>query len=180
MNNQVARSISEFSRILNLLFIDIFEHTYLSSIAPPPLTKMQFNILKILKISGPLLVSEIADFMQISRSAASKNIDKLVNYKLVSRKIITTDRRTASVALLKPGENIVNEFEKLRTKKQDIALAGFTEKEQRQLSKLLGKYVSQCLTQEKELNLICLKCNGSIGDECALANHNVKCRFQFS
>jgi len=177
MTNETAHDIAEYSRILTQMLSDVIEHNYLVDLPAYQLTKTQFSILKILNVSGPYLVSEIADIMQISRAAASKNVDKLVNYKLVSRKIIARDRRTASISLLKAGERIVYDYEHLRAKKQNAALNDFSVNEQKQLAKLLGKYVRHCLDQEDEINLICLQCNGTIAKNCKLSNHKDRCRF---
>jgi len=161
------------------MLCEVIEHNYLLKKVPIPINKTQFSILKILKISGPYLVSEIANILQISRAAASKNVDKLVHYRLVKRKIIAQDRRTTQVLLLKPGEQIVDEYDRLREMKQNAALARFSENEQKQLADLLGKYVRECLQQEEDIDLICLQCNGSIRDKCELSEHRERCRFYY-
>jgi DNA-binding MarR family transcriptional regulator len=175
--NQSARSIIEYIRILNLLFTDLVEHNITSKITSVPLTKNQYAILKLLKITGPILVNNIADLMQFSCAAASKNVDTLVNLKLISRKIISRDRRKAKISILEEGEKIVEDFEGNINKKQLNSLISFSKKEQQQLSNLLGKYVKQYLSQDSDIDLICLKCDGKIYDKCVLINYNVKCRF---
>ncbi|HGY54258.1 MAG TPA: MarR family transcriptional regulator [Caldithrix abyssi] len=179
MPDHYSRTIAEYSRILSQMLCEVIEHNYLIKQVPLPINKTQFSILKILKISGPYLVSEIADILQISRAAASKNVDKLVHFKLVKRRIIAKDRRTTQVSLLKMGERIVEEYENVRELKQNAALSRFTEKEQKQLAELLGKYVRECLQQEQEIDLICLQCNGSIRNECELSEHRDRCRFYY-
>jgi len=161
------------------MLCEVIEHNYLIREVSIPINKTQFSILKILRISGPYLVSEIADILQISRPAASKNINKLVHHRLVKRKIIAQDRRTTQVLLLKPGERIVDKYELLREKKQNAALSRFSKEEQKQLADLLGKYVRECLQQEEEIDLICLQCNGSIRDKCELNDHRNRCRFYY-
>ncbi len=175
--NHSARSIIEYNRILILLFNDLNENNNTSRVTSVPLTKNQYAILKILNITGPILVNKIAELMQFSCAAASKNINTLVNLKLISRKIISRDRRKARISILKDGEKIVEDYEGNIDKKQRIALVTFSKKEQRQLSELLGKYVNHYLSQKKDIDLICLRCNGKIHDECALVNYNVNCRF---
>lgn len=177
---ELTHSILESSRILNLVFNDNLKHIYLSKADLTPLTENQFSILNILKIAGPLLVSEVANLMQLTRAAASKNIDKLVTQKLVARKIVAKDRRTVNVSLLKSGEIIVDKFEENRIKKQNVALNSLSSKERVQLRELLVKYVNQCLAQEDDLGQICLECRGSLVNRCILENHNIECRFRYS
>jgi len=176
-HNDSIRSIIEYNRVLNLIYNKSVEPNNTPKGTSPPVTKNQYAILKILKIKGSLLVSNIADLMQFSCSAASKNVDTLVNLKLVSRKIISRDRRKSSISILNKGEIIVREFEGYTDKKRRNTLDSFNKKELSQLSILLGKYLNQCLLDEKDFELICLKCSGIINNECVLFNYNVKCRF---
>jgi DNA-binding MarR family transcriptional regulator len=174
----LGKLIGEYSRILNLLFNEIIVHNYFSTVIPTPLSKNQFSILRILKTNGSLLINEIAAFMQITNAAASKNIEKLVHYKLVKRQIVATNRRTTRVFLSETGEKIVNKFESIRSKKQKRALESFSPEEQKQLSELFGKYIHLCLNQEKNLGLVCHQCTGKVISNCTLTEYNVKCRFQ--
>ena len=169
--------ISEYSRILSQLLCDVMEQNYLINKVPHQLTKTQFSILKILNTSGSFLGSELARVIGISRPAVSKNIDKLVKYKLVSRKILKKDRRTTEISLLKAGRELVQNYEKIRQDKQKKALEILTEKEQQLLAKLLSKYVRNCMFGEEMLDVICLQCNEAILDECMLINQENNCKF---
>jgi DNA-binding MarR family transcriptional regulator len=177
MNGQETKSILELSRILNLLFYDSLTGNYLSGLKPRSLTQNQFSILKILNASGPLLVNEVADMMKISHAAASKNIDILVNLNFVSRKTVTGDRRKVIVSVLKSGQEIVQEFEILLTKKQNGGKTSLTKNELEILQKLLIKYVHGFLTREENLEFICANCAGSNSNECPLLNYDIHCRF---
>jgi len=174
MSNYNARNISDYCRILTHIFCKVIQHNYRAEQSPVPLSKTQFSILTILKVTGPLPVSDIAKIMQISNAAASKNIDNLVNYKLISRKIVAENRRTARISLLRAGKEIVDKYEALRIVKQDAAMASLSKKEQDQLSKLLGKYVQQCLIQEK-IDLTCLECDGTLSENCELGSNKKLC-----
>ena len=178
IHNNTARSIIEYNRILNLLFYDIIDHNNTGNVSSVLLTKNQYIILKILKITGPILVSKIAEHMQFSRAAASKNVETLVKLKLISRKIISRDRRMTRISILKNGDKIVEDFEANIDKKQRNALISLSKKEQHKLSELLGKYMNHCLSQKEDIELVCSRCNGKIIDDCALVEHNVKCRFK--
>jgi DNA-binding MarR family transcriptional regulator len=178
MDDQAAGSIVAFSRILSLLFHDSFTHNYLAGITPRPLPANQFSILKILKISGSFLVSEIAGIIQLSHAAASKTIDIWVNHNLVSRRIPSKDRRKASVSLLMSGEKIVQEFETLLCRNRAVAKESLTKRGREQVFRLLSKYVQQLLVHEKRLDFICVNCTGDYSDECALLKHNIHCRFK--
>jgi len=172
-----AQMISEYSRMLSQLLCDVMEHNYLLKDGPLQLTKTQFSILKILNTSGSFLGSELSKILNISRPAITKNIDKLVKLKMVSRKSLKNDRRTTEISLLKPGRAYVAGYDNVRIQKQELALKSLSENEQKLLSGLLAKYVRSCMQEEKMLDVICLQCNDVIMEECMLINHENKCRF---
>lgn len=177
MENDTIKIIAEYSRILSQILYEVLEQSYLQKIDPYQLTQKQFSILKLLKTSGPFLGSELAEILDISRPAASKNIDKLVKLKLVSRKNIMKDRRTTQIKLLKTGEDFVTAFEDMREKRQIKSLSTFNKKEQLRLSELLRRYVQQCLLQNDVMDLVCLQCNEAIKEKCILKDHIERCRF---
>lgn len=179
MNSEITRQIAEYSRILSQLLYDVIENNYLSEHASGYLSKTQFTILKILSVSGPYTVSEIADILHISRAAASKNIEKLVRTKLVRRKIIREDRRTMEVSLAESGASFVNDYEKARIKKQQTALSHFSKDEKLKFLELLREYVKNCVQQEKNIDIICLQCNGIIKEDCSLTDEEDRCRSYF-
>jgi len=176
--SELALSIGESNRILSLLFYDIIKRYYLLESSPIALTENQISILRILKMAGPLLVSEVAKLMQITRAAASKNIEKLVGYNLVIRKVLSEDRRAVNVSLLKDGEKIVDKLESIRIKKQNAALTSMNSNEKKLLNELLTKFLKQCLANEKDIGLVCLECQGSMVSHCVMEEYDIICRFR--
>ena len=177
--DETTQKIAEYSRILSQLLCDVIEHNYLAEQEKYLLSQTQFTILKILFISGPYTVSEIADILHVSRAAASKNIDKLVRSKLVKRKITREDRRTMEISLTDEGSQFVKKYESIRLEKQQAALAHFNTHERNNFLQLLQTYVQSCVEQEKNIDLICLQCNGLIGKDCTLAGAEDRCQFYY-
>jgi len=175
--DKATRQIAEYSRILAHLLSDVFEQNYLIEQTKGLLSKTQFRVLKILSVSGQYTVSEIATILHISCAAASKNIDKLVRLKLVNRKITRSDRRVMEVSLTRAGQAIVDKYEKLRMRKQHHALAHFSREEKNKLLELLKIYVHHSLSCEKNIDVICLQCNGGIAQECSFSKNKNRCRF---
>jgi DNA-binding MarR family transcriptional regulator len=173
--NESTRQIAEYSRILSQLLSEVSEQNFLTDHTKGLLSKTQFTILKILSVSGPYTVSSIANILLISRAAASKNIDKLVRQKLVNRKITLEDRRVMEVTLTDKGLAIIKKYEKVRFEKQNAALAQFKEKDKSRFLSLLRSYVQNCVAQEKNIDFICLQCNGVIGEQCSFAKNNQRC-----
>lgn len=177
MEPDSVKTISEYSRILSLIFHEVMEQNYLHKNPRLNLSKTQFTILKILSTSGSFKSSELAEILDLSRPAISKNIDKLVRLNLVTREIVKTDRRTMQISIRTTGRKFVEAYEDLRYSKQTSALSAFSEDERQQLSQLLHKYVQQCLKQQETVDLICLQCSNSIKERCIVKEHIERCRF---
>ncbi len=69
----------------------------------------QFHILRHIR-KGFQSVSELADVRQISRPAASQNVDGLVEKGLISRHQDPNDRRYVHLKLTPSGENLLSEI----------------------------------------------------------------------
>ena len=179
MTEETTRQIAEYSRILSQLLSDVLEQNFLTEHAKGLLSKTQFTILKILSVSGHFKVSEIAHILNISCAAASKNIDKLVRINLVNRNITLEDRRAMEITLTDQGHSIVANYEKMRLDKQKHALSHFTYEEKTRFLELLRVFVQNCVLQEKNIDLICLQCNGAIGSECSFPADEQRCRYYY-
>ena len=179
MVKQTTRQIAEYSRLLSQILYDVIEVNFIAELESGQLTKSQFTILKILSVSETSTVSEIADILRISRAAASKNVEKLVQGRLVKRRIIKDDRRVAEISLSGKGRALMQSYESVFFEKQSKALKKFSEEDKDQLLNLLSKYVLNILQQEKDIDLICMLCKESFINGCNLGKNINKCRFYF-
>ena len=179
MTKQTTRQIAEYSRLLSQILYEVIEVNFFDELESDQLTKSQFTILKILSVSKTSTVSEIADILRISRAAASKNVEKLVQGHLVKRRVINDDRRVAEISLSEKGETLVQAYESLFFKKQHKALEIFSQDERCQLLNLLGKYVTNILHQEKDIDVVCMQCKESINNGCNLGKNKSQCKFYF-
>jgi DNA-binding MarR family transcriptional regulator len=179
MSISIVKKITENTLILTQIIQNICEKNYLQKSGQNALNRTQFTILKILSSNTSSSVSELADILHISRAAISKSIEILVNSNLVSRKIIEEDRRAVLIELLKAGHTVVKKYDELRLKNQERVLNNFTDKEKKQFAQLLDKYILLCLDQETDTELICLQCDGRIGEYCSIGKHRGSCYYYF-
>ena len=178
MTKENFLSLNEKFRILSHLFVDIIERNNLKQTSRINLSENQFLILKILFASGPKKNIEIAEILNVSNPAASKNIDYLVQKSLVRRKQCINDRRTMEISLLKKGKDIVSNYDKISEAKVISILKHFNDKENKTLNLLLDKYIHFCLNQEDNLSLFCLQCGGKYEGKCPISEHRTGCYFQ--
>jgi DNA-binding MarR family transcriptional regulator len=175
--NKTTLHIAEYSQILSQIINELFENTFLKEYSPEHISKTQFSFLRILSVGGTHAVSELADILRISRAAASKNVEKLVRQNLVDRKFPEDDRRIVQVSLTHTGSKLVSAYEQMSLKKQDEALAKFSDDDRLVFSELLGKYVRNCLYNETNVEAICMQCKGNISDNCTISEFNESCRY---
>ena len=171
-------SLTEKFSIFSHLLVDIIERYNLKQSTEVQLTENQFLILKILYVSRPKILKEIAEILSISNAAASKNINFLVNKKFVSRKMITFNRRTVKIMLLERGKSVVRNYFKIREEKMKSILKNLNEKQEVNLNLSLDNFIHACLSQEKNLSLFCLQCGGKYEERCPISKHVLGCYFQ--
>ena len=172
-----TQAIAENVRILTHVVQDVCEKKYLKHVVKGKLSNTQFTILQILFNSGPMSVSELANVQHMSRAAASKNVEILYEAKMVSRQVIKSDRRYTMISLLSKGEKLVREYEEIRMNMQCNVLSSFTQDEQYQFAQLLEKYIVNCIDEDASTELVCLQCNGKLGDDCSISKQTGKCHF---
>ena len=83
------------------------------------------------------------------------------------------------VTLTEKDRSIIEKYETVRFQKQDHALSPFSDDDKSRFLSLLREYVQNCIAQEINIDLICLQCNGVIGDKCSLGSDRQRCRFYY-
>lgn len=104
-------------------------------------TLHQLGALRHLVKYGPLTMNEIAVRMEISPSAATQLVDRLVQHGLVERAPDPDDRRALRVAVSAAALDAVGEFEKERRRRFAALLAPLTEDELEVIATLAERIV---------------------------------------
>ncbi len=76
------------------------------------LAKHHFMIMKMLKDSGKLYVTEIVDSLGITKSQMTASVNKLLDLEYVERITDPNDRRKIYISLTKGGHEITNKISK--------------------------------------------------------------------
>lgn len=174
-----AQLIAENLHILSHMVRDVCEKKYLENSAPSFITNTQFAILRILSNTDSMTVTELAELLQVSKPAASKNVDILYRNNLVNRAILETDRRTTSLTLQPKGQKIVKDYDLMRLNQQCNVLDNFSEEEQVQFASLIEKYILQCIAEQSfDSEVVCLQCSGRLGEQCSVGQHAGNCHFK--
>lgn len=156
-------------QILSKLHSQIANDHFIKQSTALSISKRQFEILKILFVSGSFSVSDLANFLVISRPAASKSVDNLVEHGLVERSTPKLDRRKVMVTLLPKGKRIIKRyFEILHHHEADL-LSHFNVTDLKYFAEILHRYITLLMEEYKDkADLICLSCNTSFSKYCPL------------
>jgi DNA-binding MarR family transcriptional regulator len=147
----------------------IYDINFIKKCTALPLSRRQFEILKILYVSGAFTISELAHFLSISRAAASKSVDNLVKFQLVQRQVPAGDRRKAVVSILPKGEAISACYFQLLQEQENLLLDHFTPAELEQFENFVNRYIRMLMAEYLyDADLVCLSCNTKFSDECPL------------
>jgi DNA-binding MarR family transcriptional regulator len=73
------------------------------------ITRLHFEIMRLLEEEGTLHVSEIGERLQIARAAMTKLIEKMVQMEIVERKTNREDRRQIDIILTERAKTVLLE-----------------------------------------------------------------------
>lgn len=76
------------------------------------LSKLQFFALMLLNRKGPLMMSELASVMQVSKQQLTPLVDRLMAQNLVERYPDPQDRRVIRIGCSQAGKDILDEMKK--------------------------------------------------------------------
>lgn len=169
------RNLSDLLRISSYVTSEICEKSFLDEATSIPLSENQFYILRILNNTSPFNLSDLANVLSVSNSAIGKNIDKLVQNKLVRRRFRKNDRRTAKVSITAGGRAIVQKFNKLKLKKQGDIFKNFSKEDKEKFVIYLRKFISNTLHEDNDLDILCLQCDDDCGDDCVVLEKKGSC-----
>ncbi len=167
-----------YAHIFSSVVRDLLELKLLREVTDDPLTLPQFHLLKLISLNGSHQVGEVAQFLGVSPPAATKNIDKLEGLGLVARTPSTDDRRATLLASSRKGRRLVERYEALKEERLEPVLAGFSERELGQLTRLLERFSLRLIKQEDSGEGLCLRCSAYYDEACPVTHLREGCPYQ--
>ena len=177
MDNRSGKTLFDKLYLLSQIVQDVCDIDDIKSVAPF-LTKAQFQILKILSVTGSKTVSDIADLFNVSRPAISKTVEKLAKQLLIIRTEQETDRRSATLSLTKLGERMIINYNGNRNRRQLKVKENFSEKEMDQFEHYIERYISTCVEYQDGLDLVCMQCDGHFSEDCTFKDISESCYYK--
>lgn len=166
--DKIDRNLSEMLRISSFIVTDICERQFMMEATSIPLSQNHYYILKMLDSTEPFNLSKMAKILSVSNAAIGKNIDKLVQYKLVTRRFTKTDRRSAKIAITQKGQDILQKYQQLKIEKQVEIFKRFSKADKKKFTDYLRSFVQNTLHEDMDTDILCLQCNGFCGENCVV------------
>jgi len=109
------------------------------------LERALFPLLTRVAMRGPLAIGELAELSGRDYSTVSRQVGKLEELGLVSRRAQADDARVTSVAITKKGEEMTAALDRAREKIMSSFLADWSKDEVAELARLLRKLADEAL-----------------------------------
>ena len=86
----------------------VSESEGLNQLAEEDLTFTQIRTLLVASVGEPLAITQLAEFLGLSTTAASRGVDRLVRSGLLARRTSEEDRRVKHVTITDTGRELIN------------------------------------------------------------------------
>jgi DNA-binding MarR family transcriptional regulator len=113
MISELLGSVQVFSSAMR----DVVEEKLLRETARGRLTFSRLKLLKLVAFTDSHTIGDVAAFLGVSCTAASKAVDKLVRRRLLRRTEAHADRRASELSLTGEGRRLLNAYEAARDRK---------------------------------------------------------------
>jgi len=170
--------ILRYSHIFASAVREVLESKLLKEPTPLSLTLSQFHLLKLMSYNGQHQIGEVADFLGVSPPAATKNIDKLEGFGLLTRTPSKGDRRATLLSASPKGRRLVRKYEELKAARLEPVLKSFSRQEIESLSDLLKRFSVSLYESEEPLDGSCLRCAAYIEKNCPVGHVRGGCPYQ--
>lgn len=134
----------------------------------PPLTSQTLRVLKFLSRLQPQAIGEIARFLGVSRSAASKIVDNMVRGRWLRRAQSIPDRRVWKVCLTSASARLLHEYDRAADNEIAALLGGRSPAELRKTAAVMDGIALQIVATETDSGRDCLRCGSYVREHCPL------------
>lgn len=107
------------------------------------LTSTDSWLLEKVVTSGPVRMSQLAEWMAVDKSTMTTEIRRLEQAGLVSRRSDPTDRRAVLITSTDEGQTAIEQHRKVAQDVYNTLVGKWTEGDRAEFSRLLGRFVSE-------------------------------------
>jgi len=138
---------AELARLLPLMLREVARRQK-GTMTRGSLTVSHIVVLEILKEKGPSTMGALAWDLDLTMSAATSIVDKMIEHGLVKRERSKEDRRVVKVSMLKKGDGMVRLVNQERRAMTNEMFKALTESEKSEYLRLFRKMIGSINREE--------------------------------
>jgi DNA-binding MarR family transcriptional regulator len=157
-----SRGSSEYAELVADVFVETVRKAAASAMCgehgEEEITPSLMQCLEYVYLRGASQISRIADGLEVSLSAASQLVERLVKRELVTRHENEDDRRLTRVELAEAGESLVREMRERRARWFQSIVTAMPEDKRVAMLEGLESFLKIALARQGNAERACVKC----------------------
>ncbi|NLN76622.1 MAG: MarR family transcriptional regulator [Armatimonadetes bacterium] len=169
--DQDLRNSNEYTEMVADVFVDTIRKSAIKSACPDPdgeITQALMECLQHVYLHGASSIREIAKGLEISLSAGSQLVDRLVKKELVTRSESKNDRRLAKVELTRAGRTAVSDMRRRKSEWFDSILEAMPASNKKALLDSLESFLALALESADDADRACVRCGMGTMQSCII------------
>lgn len=166
-----SRDCNEYTEMVAEVFVDTIRKSAIKSACPDPdgeITQALMECLQYVYLHGASPIRQIAAGLEISLSAASQLVDRLVKKNMVTRSQSKSDRRLTQVELTEAGQTAVREMRQRKTEWFDSILEAMSPSHRLALRDSLESFLALALETRGDADRACVRCGMGNVQSCII------------
>jgi len=161
-DGEISRDSTEYAEILAEIFVETLSKSADRALCceneQEEITASLMECLQFVYLHGPSSIGEIAGGLEITLSAASQLVDRLVRKELTLRRENEVDRRQTSVELTAAGRRLVEDVRRRKSEWFASVLKAMPRAERASLREGLESFLKVALAQDEKVEQACVRC----------------------
>jgi DNA-binding MarR family transcriptional regulator len=164
MMSELLGSVQVFSSAVRT----VLEDRLLCETARGRITFSGLKLLKLVAFNDSSTVGDVAAFLGVSNTAASKAVDKLVRRRLLRRAEGHIDRRASELSLTGEGRRLLHAYEAARDQKLTEIFGAATPEELGGMAATLDRLSAHLVDHTANPQEVCFQCGIYFREKCRL------------
>ncbi|MEN6357451.1 MAG: MarR family transcriptional regulator [Armatimonadota bacterium] len=160
--NEINRDSAQYAEIIAEVFVETVQKAASDAMycqhCGEEITRSLMECLQYVFLHGASPIRKIAIGLEVSLSAASQLVDRLVKKGLVTRSEDVTDRRLTSIELTDAGRGVVEGMRQRKSKWFETVIESMPEKKRLALLEGLESFLKASLADVQNIDRACVKC----------------------
>jgi DNA-binding MarR family transcriptional regulator len=164
MISELLGSVQVFSSAMR----DVLEEKLLREAVRGRLTFSGLKLLKLVALTDSHTIGDVAAFLGVSNTAASKAVDKLVRRRLLRRTEAHADRRASELSLTGEGRRLLSAYEAAKDQKLTEIFSACAPEQLGGMVATLDRLSANIVNHTADPQELCFQCGIYFREKCLL------------